>query len=190
MKRLFWSLIALITVITAAPATLFAQIALFQDVTPIAIPANAMVVEMQKQPPKEYPHVGHRTPITMEQAVNMWASSHFQMTGAGENTLRVTVREADIIEKLLPVKKGIAGWFRKDQSAEYVATLEIVVALVDANGRQQGSAEAKTMQSTTVPEGTTEAEKQALWTEMMKKAFGNLDRELLPRARQMLASGG
>ena len=35
-----------------------------------------------------------------------------------------------------------------------------------------------------------EAEKQALWTEMMKKAFGNLDRELLPRARQMLASGG
>lgn len=189
MKRSFLSALVIVAAVALAPMALFAQegsSALFQNVTPVKIDANSLVVEIQKQPPKEYPHVGHRAPVSFEQAVNMWASSHFELTGAGENTLRVTVRESDIVEKLLPVKKGIAGWFRKDQSAEYTASLDISVALVDANGGQQGSAEARTFQSTTVPEGTTDAEKQAVWMEMMKKVFDNLDRELQPRIRQTL----
>lgn len=190
MKRIFPLLIVGLAVL-AAPAVLVAQTgspAMFQDVAPIAIDANSMVVEVQKRPPTEYPHMGHRTTITFEQAVNLWAKSHFELTGAGENTLRITVREADLVEKLLPVKKGIAGWFRKDQSAEYTATLDLSVALIDANGQPQGSAEAKSLHSSTVPEGTTDAEKQALWAEMMKKMFENVDRELLPRIRQTLAS--
>ena len=88
------------------------------------------------------------------------------------------------------VKKGIAGWFRKDQSAEYTANLDISVVLVDANGQQQGSAEAKSLHSTTVPEGTTDAEKQAVWMEMMKRVFANVDRELQPRIRQTIVRGG
>lgn len=190
MKRFIISALAA-AALAVAPTTPHAQSespALFQNVTPIVIDANSMVVEVQKRAPTDYPHVGHRVPITFEQAVNLWAKSHFELTGAGENTLRVTVREADIVEKLLPVKKGIAGWFRKDQSAEYTATLDIAVALIDVNGQQQGSAEAKGLNSSTVPEGTTDAEKQALWTEMMKKIFENIDRELQPRIRQTIGS--
>lgn len=189
MKRMILSVLAVVATLASGPAPTFAQAespALFQNVTAIAIDATALAVEMQNQPPREYPHVGHRAPVTFEQAVNMWAKSHFELTGVGENTLRITVREADIVEKLLPVKKGIAGWFRKDQSAEYTATLDISVALIDANGQPQGSAEAKTLQSTTVAEGTTDAEKQAVWMEMMRKMFDNLDRELQPRIRQTL----
>jgi hypothetical protein len=192
MKRLILSALAAVTLLATAPLTAFAQAqspALFQDVAPTTIDANNMVVEMLKQPPNEYPHMAHRSPVSFEQAVNLWARSHFLLTGAGENTLRVTVREADIVEKLLPVKKGIAGWFRKDQSAEYTANLEISVALIDANGQQQGSAEAKTMHATTMPEGTTDTEKQALFLEMIKKAFANLDRELQPRIQQTIVRG-
>ncbi len=192
MKRLILSAIAVTALLTVAPLTAVAQAespALFQDVAPTTIDANKLVVEMQRQPPSEYPHMAHRSPVSFEQAVNMWARSHFVLTGAGENTLRVTVREADIVEMLLPVKKGIAGWFRKDQSAEYTANLEISVALIDANGQQQGSAEAKTMHSTTMPEGTTDTEKQALFLEMIKKAFANLDRELQPRIQQTIVRG-
>jgi hypothetical protein len=190
MTRSLFSVIAVAIALVATPAVLLAQgTSLFQDAAPVRIDANAMVVEMQKRPPKEYPHVGYRAPIPFEEAVNLWAKSHFELTGAGENTLRITVREADIVEKQLPVKKGIAGWFRKDQSAEYAANLDISVMLVDANGQQQGSAEAKTLHSTTVPEGTTEAEKQAIWMEMIKRVFANLDRELQPRIRQTLVRG-
>ena len=190
MNRIFAMLVALVA-IGAAPSGIYAQSespAMFQDVTPIAIDANSMTVEIQNRAPAEYPHMAHRALMTLEQAVNLWAKSHFELTGAGENTLRITVREADIVEKLLPVKKGIAGWFRKDQSAEYTATLDLSVALIDANGQQQGSAEAKSLHSSTVSEGTTDAEKQALWMEMMKKMFENIDRELQPRIRQVMGS--
>jgi hypothetical protein len=192
MKRFYVSVLAVAALVLAAPFAASAQetVSIFQSVTPTTIDANNMVVEVQKRPPAEYPHVGHRAPVPLEQALNMWAKSRFELTGAGENTLRVTVREADIVEKLLPVKKGIAGWFRKDQSAEYALNVDIAVVLIDANGREQGTASATTSNSTTVPEGTTDAEKQVVWAEMMKKAFENLDRELLPRVQQTLARAG
>lgn len=189
MRPFFLSILAAAALVFS-PFPLRAQSdsgSLFQNIAPTPIDANALVVEVQKRPPADYPHVGHRMPVTFEQAVNLWAKSRFELTGAGENTVRVTVREADIVEKLLPVKKGIAGWFRKDQSAEYTATMDLAVALIDANGQQQGSAEAKSLHSSTIPEGTTDAEKQALWMEMMKKMFENIDRELLPRIRQTVA---
>ncbi|MCA0199471.1 MAG: hypothetical protein LCH56_01370 [Proteobacteria bacterium] len=190
MKRLCVSILAFAALVLAAPfASAQDTVNIFQNVTPIAIDANAMTVEVQNRPPAEYPHVGYRAPVPLEQALNMWAKSRFAMTGAGENTLRVTVRQADIVEKLLPVKKGIAGWFRKDQSAEYALNVDIAVVLIDANGGQQGTASATTTNSTTVPEGTTDAEKQAVWAEMMKKAFDSLDRELLPRVQQTIARG-
>ena len=191
MKRFCVLVLAIAALVLVTPLTASAQdtVNIFQSVAPTTIDANTMAVEVQKRPPAEYPHVGHRAPVPLEQALNMWAKSRFAMTGAGENTLRVTVREADIVEKLLPVKKGIAGWFRKDQSAEYALNVDIAVVLIDANGRQQGTASATTSNSTTVPEGTTDAEKQLVWAEMMKKAFDNLDRELLPRVQQTIARG-
>lgn len=189
MKRLFVSVLAVLSVLVASPLSASAQ-GLFQNVSPIAIDGNNMSIEVQNRPPAQYPHVGHRAIVPLDQAINMWAKSRFEMNGAGENTFRVTVRNADITEELLPVKKGIAGWFRKDQSAQYAINIDISVVLVDANGRPQGSAETTTSNSTTVPEGTTDAEKQAVWAEMMKKAFDALDRELLPRVQQTVVRGG
>ncbi len=160
----------------------------FEDVTPIKVNATALVVEIENQPPREYPHVAHRSPITFEQAVRSWAAGHFALTGQGENTLRIHMRDADIVEKLLPVKRGIAGWFRKDQAAEYSATIDLSVALVDVNGKVLGTAEAKSWHSTTMTEGATEADKRAAWNDMIRKTFGNLDREIQPKIRQALAS--
>jgi len=186
MKRILFPVLAVLCLLTSATAWAQTSGLMFDGSAPLKVDANTLVIEMQNPPPHEYPHVGHRSPITFEQAVNIWANSHFHLTGAGENTLRVTVRQAEIVEKVLPVKKGIAGWFRKDQSAEFTANLDLAVTVIDANGQPQGVAEAKSMYSTTVVEGTTDAEKQAVWLDMIKRTFGNLDRELQPKIRQAL----
>lgn len=187
MKRIVMSVLvcfgALAATVAAAQTT---AATLLEPATPLKIDANRLVIEMQAQPPKDYPHVGHRAPVTFEQAINTWANSRFELTGAGENTLRVTVREADIVEKVLPVKKGIMGWFRKDQSAEYTANLDVVVSVVDANNQQLGQAEARSMFATTIEEGTTDAEKQDVWQDMVKRLLGNVDRELQSRIRQVM----
>lgn len=186
MTRFLLPLLAILA-LTAAPPAMAQTAGGTAAAASLAVDANAMSVEVENPPPRDYPHVGHRSPVTFEQAVNAWAGSRFALTGAGENTLRIAVREADIVEKVLPVKKGIAGWFRKDQSAEFTATLTLAVTLIDANGQPQGLAEARSMHSTTIAEGTTDAEKQAVWQEMVRRTLANLDRELEPRIREALA---
>lgn len=175
-----------------APAALAAAVVItrtvnFADASSLSTDAAGMTFEVRNRPPREYPHVGYRAPFTFEQAARDWATSHFSLNGNSVNTLRVTLRDGDIVEKLLPVSKGLKGLFTKDQAAEYEGKLEIEVAVVDPNGRILAQAEGKAWHSRTIAEGATEADKQAVWAEMIKKTFDDLDVELQPKIRTALA---
>ena len=159
----------------------------FADASALSTDASGMTVDVPYRPPQEYPHVGYRAPFTFEDAVRDWAAHHFNLTGNSVNSLRVILREGDIVERLLPVTKGIRGWFKKDQAAEYEAKLEIETAIINPNGLVLAQAEGKAWHKRTVPEGMTEAQKQAVWAEMIKKTFDDLDVELQPRIREALA---
>ncbi len=170
-----------------ADAAVVTRTVRFADASTLSTDASGMTFEVRNRPPREYPHVGYRAPFTFEQAARDWAASHFNMTGNSVNTLRITLRDGDITEKLLPTTKGIKGWFTKDQAAEYEGKLDIEIAVVDANGSILAQAEGKAWHSQTVSEGATEADKQAVWAGMIKKTFDDLDIELQPRIRQALA---
>lgn len=159
----------------------------FADASSLSTDAAGLTFEVRNRPPREYPHVGYRAPFTFEQAARDWATTHFSLNGNSVNNLRITLRDGDIVEKLLPVKKGIKGFFTKDQAAEYEGKLEIEIAVVDPNGRVLAQAEGKAWHSRTITEGATEADKQAVWAEMIKKTFDDLDVELQPKIRTALA---
>jgi hypothetical protein len=159
----------------------------FADASSLSTDASGMTFEVRNRPPREYPHVGHRAPFTFEQAARDWAAVHFSLNGSSVNTLRITMREGDVTEKLLPVKKGLQGLFTKDQAAEYEGRLDLEIAVVDPNGRVLAQAEGKAWHTRTVAEGATEADKQAIWAEMIKKTFDDLDLELQPKIRTAMA---
>lgn len=160
----------------------------FADATTFATDATSMSIHVDARPPKEYPHVMSRAPFTFEQAAKAWADAHFNLSGNSVNTLRITLKEGDITEKLLPKTKGIKGWFTKDQSAEYEARLAVEVAIIDPNGKVVASADGNAWQTHTVTEGATEEDKRRLWAEMIKGTFDNMDAELQPRIRSAMAS--
>ena len=110
----------------------------------------------------------------------------FKLTGDSVNTLRITIRKGDITEKLLPVKKGFAGLFTKDQSAEYDAILDLEIAIVDPNGKVLSSANGNSRMSRTVIEGATDADKQQVWTGLVVGCFDALDAELQTQMRQVM----
>src|SRR5690606_12018358 len=83
------------------------------DATVLGVDATALDVRIENRPAEEYPQVGHLSPLTFERALHAWAGKRFNLTGASVNTLRVTMRQGGIVEKLLPVKRGIIGWFKK-----------------------------------------------------------------------------
>jgi hypothetical protein len=159
----------------------------FADASSLSTDASGMTFEVRGRPPREYPHVGHRAPFTFEQAARDWAGQHFSLNGNSVNSLRITMREGDIVEKLLPVKKGIKGFFTKDQAAEYEGRIDLEIAVVDPNGRVLAQAEGKAWHTRTIAEGATEADKQAAWAEMIMKTFDDLDLELQPKIRSALA---
>jgi hypothetical protein len=151
------------------------------------VDATSLELKIGEIPPREYPHVNYRSHVRFEDGAREWAGQHFKLTGNSANTLRITIRKGDIIEKLLPVKKGIKGWFSKDQSAEYQATLDLEIAIVDPNGQVLTSANGKATTTRTVPEGTTEADKQQVWTGLIIATFDNLDNEMQPQLRNVMA---
>ncbi|MBX7197934.1 MAG: hypothetical protein K1X51_01000 [Rhodospirillaceae bacterium] len=159
----------------------------FADATMFSTDAVALSINIEARPPKEYPHVMYRAPFTFEQAVKAWAAARFNLSGNSVNTLRVTLKEGDITEKLLPKTGGIKGWFTKDQAAEYDARLAVEVAVIDPNGKSVASAEGKSWQTQTVTEGATEDDKRKVWADMIKATFDNMDAELLPRMRSTMS---
>jgi hypothetical protein len=159
----------------------------FADATTLSTDATSLSLHVDNRPPREYPHVMYRAPFTYEQAARAWANAHFSLNGNSVNMLRITLRDGDITEKLLPRTHGIKGLFTKDQAAEYEAKLELDIAIVDPNGKVLASTNAKAWHTRTVPEGTTEEEKRGIWADMIKTTFDNLDAELQPRIRTSLA---
>lgn len=159
----------------------------FANKSVLNVDATSLDLKIGEAPPREYPHMNYRSQVRFEDGAREWAAAHFKLTGNSVNTLRITVRTGDIVEKLLPVKKGIKGWFTKDQSAEYLATLELEIAIIDPNGRVLTTASGKASTSRTVPEGTTEADKQQVWTGLIIATFDNLDTELQPQVRNVMA---
>lgn len=151
------------------------------------VDATSLELKIGEIPPREYPHVNYRSHVRFEDGAREWAGQHFKLTGESVNTLRITIRKGDIVEKLLPVKKGIKGWFTKDQSAEYEATLDMEIAIVNPNGQVLTSAQGKASTTRTVPEGTTDADKQQVWAGLIIATFDNLDNELQPQLRNVMA---
>ncbi len=159
----------------------------FANKTVLNVDATALDLKIEDTPPREYPHVNYRSQVRFEDGARAWAAARFALTGNSVNTLRITIRKGDIIEKLLPVKKGIAGWFTKDQSAEYDATLDLEVAIVDPSGKVLSSANGNARGTQTVIEGATEADKQQVWARLVISSFDSLDAELQAQIRQVMS---
>ncbi|MCB2107217.1 MAG: hypothetical protein KDE14_05925 [Rhodobacteraceae bacterium] len=147
----------------------------FAKVPAYRVDVTSLDVVIAAEPPQEYPLVGHLAPVTYSQAVRDWAAHRFDMTGNTVNKLRVTLNEGRIVETILPIKKGIRGWFKKEQAVQYDATLSVEVAVIDAVGTVLASASARAVQAQTLTEGATPDDKRAAWMHMIQATFDGID---------------
>lgn len=156
----------------------------FTNTVALNVDATSLDVQIENTPPKEYPYVGHRSPVTFERAVQKWVDTRFTLTGNTASAFRVTLKKGEIVEELLPVERGISGTFKKEQAAKFEARLEVVVELIGPNGEVLATANGEARNSHTVPEDATENDKRIVWIGMVEQAFNSLDQELGPRIHQ------
>lgn len=158
-----------------------------QNVAPYQVDATSMSIVIEDQTPRQYPQVGHQSPVTYEQKLREWAAQRFQLTGNSVNALRITLREGRITERLLPIQKGIRGWFTKEESLAYDGALSLEIAIVDVNGAVLSKAEASATMTKTVIEGATTADREAVWLGIVNATFENVDRELRARLAEFMS---
>ena len=159
----------------------------FSEAAAYKVDATSVDIIVQDQTPREYPQVGHLAPKTFEQALRAWVTQRFQLTGNSVNRLRITLREGRITEKILPIQKGVRGWFKKEEAVAYDGALSFEVAIIDANGSVVSKAEAAATVGRSLTEGATRPDKEAAWAEMINTAFENTDRELSVRLKESMS---
>jgi hypothetical protein len=158
----------------------------FAETTLYRVDGTALEIENRDSTPKAYPQVGHLSLFGFDTALKTWANQRFQLTGNSVNKLRVTMREGRITETILPITKGIGGWFKKEESLKYEAALSLEVAIVDPAGNLITKVDSSAMASQTLIEGTKQSEKEATWVELVNRCFDAVDRELKSQLPQYM----
>lgn len=187
-RRTLLSLSVTGLLLAAVPALAQPVALVFADKAVVNVDATNLDVRNLDSSPTTYPYMTQLAPVPYDQAIRAWAAQRFALTGGSVNTLRITLRQGSIVEKLLPVTRGIAGWFKKEQNAEYTGTLEVEIAIVDPSGRVVTSVDGRSWASETTREDATSTDRQNTLLSVVKKTIDNLDGDILPRMRDTMAS--
>ncbi|ALG70551.1 hypothetical protein VY88_06635 [Azospirillum thiophilum] len=160
----------------------------FSNFGPIVL--NAGIVDVvDSYRPMGAKHVEGRSPVPPAEAVRRWAAERLQAAG-GPGRVRVTIRDAGIVEVPLPTKKGISGYFTNDQAQRYDGRIEVEVAgeVPDTgSGGFRGVTRSTVTQSTTVAENISLADREATFLDLTRRMMDDLNARLDAGIRKDLA---
>lgn len=134
-------------------------------------------------------HVEDRSAVPPVEAVRRWASERLQAAG-GAGRVRVTIKDASIIEVALPKTEGVKGYFTTDQAQRYDGRMEVEVSgdMPDNSaGAFRGATKAIVTYSTTVPENIALADREAIFLDITRRLVEDLNARLDSGIRKDLA---
>jgi len=162
----------------------------FSQFGPIVLNAGSIdVVDAHR--PMGGNHVEQRASVPPAEAVRRWANERLQASG-GSGRVRVTIRDASIVETQLPKTGGVQGYFTNDQAQRYDGRMEVeVTGDVPAGGPGtasfRGTTKATVTYSTTVPENISLADREATFLDITRRMTDDLNARLDAGIRKDLA---
>jgi hypothetical protein len=148
--------------------------------------ARVDVVSTYVSPMKE-PNVEHLSPVEPASAMMQWGHDRLQASG-GAGLVRLTVKDAKIVDVPLPIQGGIQGSFTRQQSDKYVETIYATIEVFDGSGNLRGSANATAERSQTVAEGTPPAERDKVLFALTEQSMNDMDSGLEKAIRSNLGA--
>ncbi|CAK0778645.1 Lipoprotein [uncultured Gammaproteobacteria bacterium] len=152
----------------------------------IVLAAGTVEVMDLYHPARVRPNVEHLTSESPAVAVRRWAAERLATTG-GSGSVRVTIRDASILETELPRTHGVKGLFTTDQDRRYDCRVEVEVSAHGSDGRFSGHASALATHSTTIAETVLDADLDKVWTELVRRTLDDLNAQLDRNIRTNLA---
>jgi hypothetical protein len=130
---------------------------------------------------------GVSAPVTPAQAARQWAQDRIRVTGQGNRSVRVVIRNAGIAEAELPRTGGLRGAFTKDQAQRFDAKVEMVVEVRNERGFQDGFATGTAERFTTVAEDITLNDRDRILFGLVEDLMRELNTRLDANIRSFLA---
>lgn len=131
--------------------------------------------------------VDQRIPLPPAEAVRRWANERLQAAG-GPGRVRVTIRDASIVEVQLPKTGGVKGYFTNDQAQRYDGRIEVEISgELPGETTYRGMTKATVTQSTTVPENISVADREATLQDLVRRMMDDLNARLDAGIRKDLA---
>lgn len=158
------------------------------DTTPIVIAANGPQIDDRSVISDADPHVERLMPVKLDQSLHDWAVSRLHGSGVGDKTLKVLIKDASVIEKVEPKQGGLTGLFTDDVDADYIATADVEVQVVDAGGQVLARSEATVSHTRSILQRYSLAERNKVWTDLVTGTVQDLDQRLSGEVRKYLAS--
>lgn len=159
----------------------------FSSMPPLNFDASRVEVVNEYVAPLKRPNVEHEMPLRPSAAAERWAKDRIKAAGNSNRSLRVTIKNARVVESELKKATGLRGMFTTDQAQRYDAELEILIELRDDRGFREGSASAISRRSATVPEGITINDREKEYFKLVEEMMADINRELERSVRQHLA---
>ncbi|MCG5239020.1 hypothetical protein MCW82_04405 [Azospirillum doebereinerae] len=162
----------------------------FSNFGPIVLNAGSVDV-VNAYRPLGGTHVEDRSAVPPAEAVRRWASERLQASG-GSGRVRVTIKDASIVEVPLPKTQGVKGYFTTDQAQRYDGRIEVEVTgdVPDAGvgtAAFRGMTKATVTYSTTVPENIALGEREATFLDITRRMVEDLNARLDAGIRKDLA---
>lgn len=152
----------------------------FSSFGPIVMNAAKIDFVDASRPAGGVVHVEQRASTPPVEAMRRWTAERLQATGRA-GTVRVTVRDASIIEVPLPTTGGVKGYFTNDQAQRYEGRLEVEIVgetPMSAGGSFRGSTRAIATHATSVPENVTLADREATISEISRRLAEEINARL------------
>ncbi len=158
----------------------------FSNYGPIVLNAGSIdVVDAYR--PGGGVHVEQRSAVPPAQAVRLWASQRLQAAG-GPGRVRVTIRDASIVENQLAKTGGVKGYFTNDQAQRYDGRIEVEISgELPGETSFRGMTKAVVTYSITVPENISLADREATFVEITRRMMDDLNARLDAGIRKDLA---
>lgn len=151
--------------------------------------SNIAVLEDYRSPGR-LPNVEHVMPYSPADAMQLWAKDRLRKTG-GAHTLQLIIKDASVVEKQLPTKKGVAGWVTVEQDKQYDATLEVELRIYGTSALSEANTTVRATATMTLSEGasvnTRDVRFRALLDELMKRADTELSQNISLYLRDYIA---
>ena len=170
---------------TPPPKSQFPELS-YSHLEKIRLDVAGIDIKRAYKPPGRKPHVEHQFPVVPVAAVERWVRDRLRAVGATRRAV-VTIREASVIEVALPLTRGVRGAFTIDQSERYDGTIDIMVEIVEADGRQKAMARVRAKRSKTVPEGIPIHDREKMWFDLTEALMNDLNASIERQLRQHLA---